>query len=296
MIESFEEVLSNFPWIAGAFVFCIGACVGSFLNVCIYRIPAGESIVSPPSHCACGKPIKWYLNLPVVSWFLLGGRASCCGRKLPFRYPLVESLTAVLYLCMWLLLPVQTALAGAVFVPLMIFCAFVDIDTMTLPDMATAGGALAGIALACALPESRGIHIEGAPFIAICMASAISSIVGVVVGAGATYCVRLAGEIAFGREAMGEGDVILAACVGAFCGWQGALFALFGGSVIGCFVVIPMLLAKKVFSSEKKKKSKDGELEIPFGPWIALGGVLYFAFFRDGIDAYFLGIQSLLFQ
>ena len=111
----FAAVAAAFPWFLPLVAFVLGACVGSFLNVCIHRIPAGQSVVRPGSHCACGAPIRWYDNIPILSWFFLRGRARCCGRRFSFRYPLVEALTAALSLACWLLFPPAKALGGALF-------------------------------------------------------------------------------------------------------------------------------------------------------------------------------------
>lgn len=311
-----EELFKEFPSIIAAFIFCFGACVGSFLNVCIYRIPAGLSIIRPASRCACGVPIKGFFNIPIFGWLILRGKASCCGRKISMRYPIVELLTAIIFLILWLSMPADKAIVGMLFSSLMIFCTFVDIDTMTLPDAATVGGVVVGFIISCALPSLHDALIGDLPYIASSIAGGICSLTGIVVGAGAVYCVRLAGEIAFGREAMGEGDIILVACVGAFCGWQGAIFSLFGGAVLGSVILLPLLLLKGIFSkakkySEKNKKEKKksklaksdnsesadsesaGALEIPFGPWIALGGLVYYIFLSNAVDAYFAGLAEI---
>lgn len=295
------EINAQFPEIFDAFFFCLGACVGSFLNVCIYRIPKGESIVRPPSHCACGKPIRWFDNLPIVGWFLLRGRARCCGRRISFRYPFVETLTAAIFLALWTTATPYAAFAGMVFAAIMIFCAFVDIDHMMLPDFATIGGTAAGFALSLMMPQIHGTLIEDAPFAASVVASGIKSAVGIAVGSGVLYWVRTLGECVFKKEAMGEGDVILIGCIGAFCGWQGAIFAIFGGSIIGALTMIPIVATKRVFSkkSAPRKKFADGSeadpLAIPFGPWLACGGLLYFVFLKTWVDSYFANIASAFF-
>ncbi len=295
-----SETLARFPIIMEALFFCIGACVGSFLNVCILRIPKGESIVRPPSHCACGKPIKWFDNIPILGWILLRGKARCCGARISFRYPFVEALTAVTFLIMWLVLPPEQAVCGMVFASIMIFCTFVDIDTMTLPDFATVGGAIIGFVVSLAIPQLHNAEIANAPQVASIVASGIKSVAGIIVGTGVLYWLRLLGEYTFKKEAMGEGDVILVGCIGAFCGWQGALFAIFGGSIIGAFSMLPIVATKKISQKKlKRKKNKIDEdidpLAIPYGPWLALGGMLYFVFLRDWIDAYFANIAALFF-
>ncbi len=286
---SILDTINEFPIIMQIFAFCMGACIGSFLNVCIYRIPKGESIVKPPSHCKCGKLINFYDNIPILSWFILRGKARCCKGKISFRYPLVEALTAVLFLLLWINFPPQIALAYMAFVCLMIFCTFVDIDTMTLPDVATVGGTFLGIVLSSAIPS---IHVNSTentlPFLTHVEGFGIS-LFGAIVAAGIVYWIRLLAECIFKREAMGEGDVILLGCIGAFCGWQGAVFAFFGGSVLGCFIVVPIVLVKQLFGSKKEDSSN---LEIPFGPWLALGAVVYI-FIADYVDAYFANFAQL---
>ena len=234
---------------------------------------------------------------------MLRGRARCCGSKISFRYPLVEALTAFVFWGMWCLLPIVPALVGMFFASLMVFCAFVDIDTMTLPDFATVGGTVLGFLISILLPGLHGIDVGGAPYFVSMVASAVSSAVGIAVGSGIVYWIRLLGECVFGREAMGEGDVILAGCIGAFCGWQGAVFAIFGGSVIGAVLLLPVLAIAKVFGPKKtgkKRKGVDAENEgdsmvIPFGPWLALGAVLYYVFLSDFIDAYFSNFSLAIF-
>ena len=112
MTATFTEIQTLAPWFFPAAALVFGAIVGSFLNVCIHRIPAGQSIVRPGSHCACGAPIAWYDNLPIFSWLFLRGRARCCGRPFSVRYPAVELLTALLFLACWRLFPPAPAACG----------------------------------------------------------------------------------------------------------------------------------------------------------------------------------------
>lgn len=306
-MATLEQINSAFPAFFPAAFFMFGACVGSFLNVCILRIPAGRSIVRPGSRCACGKPIAWFDNIPILGWILLRGRARCCGRKISPRYPLVEFLTAAVFCAMWILLPPASAGVGMLFASILIFCTFVDIDTMSLPDFATVGGALLGVAASVLFPDIHGARIEGAPFFASSVASLVSSVCGLAVGSGILYWMRLGGEIAFGREAMGEGDVILVGMIGAFCGWQGALFAVFGGSLIGAAVMVPLVALRAAFSKGNKsgKKPRNSPSEdasdsapdaIPYGPWLAIGGLAYYMFFSNPVNAYFGGVAGLLFK
>ncbi len=281
------ETAKEFPFIMQTFAFCVGACIGSFLNVCIFRIPKGESIATPPSHCKCGAKINWYCNIPILSWLFLKGRAKCCGSKISFRYPLVETLTAVLFLALWMSFPPMIACAYMGFVSLMIFCAFVDLDTMFLPDFATIGGAIVGVILSTILPQIQGVDIEQTHPLIAHLSGLGLSVIGVIIASGVIYWIRLLSECIFRREAMGEGDVILLGCIGAFCGWQGAIFALFGGALLGCIILLPIIAVKQISS-----KKSESEIEVPFGPWLALGSVVYI-FCAEIINAYLQNFANI---
>ena len=291
----FFETAKEFPLIMQCAFFAFGACIGSFLNVCILRIPRGESVATPPSHCKCGAKIKWFDNIPIISWFVLRGRARCCGGAVSFRYPLVEALTACLFLAVWNAFSPAAAFANMAFVSLMIFCAFVDIDTMTLPDAATVGGTCFAVILSAARPE---LHCDissadaNAPKLLLHIKSLGISVAGAAVSAGVIYWIRLLAEVVFRREAMGEGDVILLGCIGAFCGWQGGIFALFGGSLIGCAAVLPIAAFRAAFGKKGGANAGGGGLEIPFGPWLALGAVAYI-FCAKYVDAYFESLAKI---
>lgn len=270
MSVSFLEAASQFPHIISAAVFAVGACVGSFLNVCVFRIQRGESVAFPPSHCRCGKPIKFYDNIPIVSWFVLRGKARCCGSRISFRYPFVESLTAVLFFALWLAFPPAVAAAYMVFVSILVFCAFIDLDTMTIPDAATVGGACCGVVLSAAVPELQDARLDDMPAFASHLKGFGLSVFCVAAASGFLYWLRLLAEKALSREAMGEGDVILLGFIGAFCGWKGALTALFAGSLVGCVVMLPAVFVGALL----RKKSCAG-LEVPFGPWLAAGALVH---------------------
>ena len=221
-----------FPWFFPSVAFVFGACIGSFLNVCIYRIPAGQSVVTPGSHCACGAPIKWYDNIPILSWFVLRGRARCCGRRFSFRYPFIETLTAVLFPACWL--PFRSpakALCGMLLCSALIAATFIDLDHMVIPDVFTLGLGVAGVVLSCALPALHGRQHE--LFLIASLRSGIDGVIGLLVGSGLVLWIALLAEAVLKKEAMGFGDVKFVGAIGAFTGWQGAVFAVFGGAVIG---------------------------------------------------------------
>lgn len=312
MMDELYLLSREFPWFAAVAVFIFGACWGSFLNVCIYRMPKGESVVTPRSHCSCGKLIPWYDNIPIVSWLVLRGRARCCGAHFSVRYAVVESLTGGLFVAAFLLLPPAQALPGMVFVAILIAASFIDLDHMILPNLFTVGGTVVGVLLSFLVPGLHGFS-GGDPWLVEGLRSGVMAMIGAVVGAGVILWIMELAELILRKEAMGYGDVVFMGCIGAFCGWQGALFAIFGGAFIGALLIIPVVLAQRIvshFKSEKepvagqlKKTEADEETEpalgfgvaVPFGPWLALGGLLYFLIMRAPVDAYFSQLKEVVF-
>tara|TARA_B110000208_G_scaffold66130_1_gene85762 strand:- start:3495 stop:4406 length:912 start_codon:yes stop_codon:yes gene_type:complete len=293
MIENFTYINADFPWFFAVFSFIFGATVGSFLNVCIYRIPAQRSVVFPGSTCACGKPIAWYNNIPILTWVFLRGRASCCGEKFSARYPAIELLTAVLFYASWVMHPPVVAIIGFLFIAFLICSTFIDLDHMIIPDRFSIGGMLIGVLLSILFPSLQGV--EGQPIIAN-IESGVHSIIGALIGAGLVYWIAVLGEIVFRKPAMGEGDVKFVGFIGAFCGWQGAVFAMFGGAFIGTLILLPVLLLGRIFGWKQGGNSSESEEEeepvafgsqVPFGPMLAVGGLVYFLGFDRYVDAYF---------
>lgn len=289
IMENIAIAYEHAPWIFSIFFFCLGACVGSFLNVCIYRIPYGKSIVRPASHCACGKPIAWYDNIPIISWFILRGKARCCGRHFSFRYAFIEFMTACIYSYLWETMAWKPALVFMFFISLLIVISYIDYDTMELSDILTIGGTLSGVLLSTLVPQIHFFDMQEYSLL-WAIRGFIVSILGVLVGTGILYWIRLLSEYIFNREAMGEGDVILIGCIGAFCGWQGAIFAIFGGSIVGAFVLVPMLTIVKLFGGGRNFKG-----EVPFGPWLSIGALAYVVFFAPYVDAYFETLKNTFF-
>lgn len=267
-------------------VVVIGACVGSFLNVVIYRLPAGESVVSPRSHCKCGKPIAWYDNIPVFSWFILRGKCRHCGERFSIRYSLIELGTALVFLGLWHAGGWPTGLVWIVFAGLMIPAAFIDLDTMEIPDRFSIGGFLVGMLLSVLVPSIHNIDPTGIFFLDG-IQGAIVGLQGAFVGSGLILWVALVAETLLRKEAMGFGDVKLMGAIGAFCGWQGAVFAFFGGAVLGCLLLLVCL------PFVNRNKSDEGN-RIPFGPALAAGAVLYLLFAKPFVSAYFDGINQVL--
>jgi leader peptidase (prepilin peptidase)/N-methyltransferase len=226
-LQSFYRLHPGFAAVTAA---AFGACVGSFLNVCIHRLPKGESIVTPASRCACGQPIPFWFNLPLLGWLILRGRARCCGGKISVRYPLVELITALSFVAAWTMLPPGKALAACVFLPLLIILAGCDLDDMMVPDAPNFALVGAGLLLSMLLPS---LHGETAHSIEAVnrFRALMDALIGVAAGTALVWWIRTIGTLMAGREAMGEADIILCAGVGAFGGWQGAVFCLFGGAV-----------------------------------------------------------------
>lgn len=227
--------------------FLLGAVVGSFLNVCIYRIPAGRSIVSPGSSCpGCGTPIRWYQNLPVLSFLLLRGRCAACGVKISWRYPAIEALTGLLFVLVVYRFGLQPFVPVLwAFVAVLVVITFIDLDHRIIPNSIS----LPGIPL-CFLGSFL------LPWV-----SWSDALIGILAGGGSLFLVAFLYEKLTGVEGMGMGDVKLLAMIGALLGWRSVILVIFFGSVLGTLVGVPLMLLKRA----------DGKLAIPFGPFLALG-------------------------
>ena len=246
-------------WALSAFVFLAGLCIGSFLNVCIWRIPREESIVFPGSHCpACNQPIAWHDNLPLLSWLRLNGKCRHCQAAISPRYFLVELLTGALFTGIWLVhgwtiqTPVFMFFSGA-----LILGTFVDFDHLILPDRVTLGGMLAGVALSAAFPALQGQTAR--------IPALLHSLAGLALGFGILWLVATLGRWILKREAMGFGDVKLLGAIGACLGWQAVLFAIFVSSLSGTVTGLSLIAA-----GHKELQSK-----IPYGPHLALAAVVW---------------------
>jgi leader peptidase (prepilin peptidase) / N-methyltransferase len=299
----FHEVSTAFPWFFPLAAGLFGACIGSFLNVVIYRVPAGQSVVTPGSHCACGQPIKWYDNIPILSWLLLRGRARCCGRKFSFRYPFVELLTAALFVLCWLRFPPAVAACGWVFLSALICGTFTDLDHMIIPDACTLGLGVSGIVLSMIVPALHGQHTD--MFALDSLRAGATATQGLLIGSGFLLWFALLAEFFLKKDAMGFADVKLAGAIGAFCGWKGALFAVFGGAIIGVIWFGVGILWQKIAGPSAapaalKAETAEGApaelgfgVHVPFGPMLAIAGALYFLFFRSFVDRWFAEFLTL---
>lgn len=267
-MSALELIHQTHPALVALAAGLVGLCVGSFLNVCAHRIPRGLSIVTPPSSCACGRPIPFWLNVPLLGWLMLRGRARCCGAAISIRYPLLELAGGLSLAAAWLWLPTDQAIAGSVLLPLLILLAACDLESMLVPDAPNFLLVVSGVLLAICLPSIHGAN--GHDLVILDRLAALeSSLLGVAVGTAATWWIRTIGTTFAGKEAMGEADIILVAGLGAFGGWQGALFTLFGGSVIGLVLVLPSLVRAKIRGGE-------GPASVPFVPSLAIAGAVWF--------------------
>ncbi len=255
-------------------VFIIGAVIGSFLNVCIYRIPRKESIVRPASRCtSCGNPIRFYDNIPILSYIFLWGKCRYCKAKLSFKYPLVEFLSAVLFVVVlnrfgfnspWILL------AYCIFVSSLLVIFFIDLEHQIIPH----GITLPGIPLAVIL----GSTILPDPFLRNESLGFIASIEGCLIGAGSFYLIALYGSVIFKKEAMGGGDLNMMAMVGGFLGWKGIILTAFIGSLTGSIVGVSLIVLRK----------REWASKIPFGPYLAVGALVSL-FWGQDILRWYLG-------
>ena len=243
------------------FSFALGACIASFLNVVIWRVPRGESIVSPPSHCPkCNALIKWYQNIPILAWLALRGKCANCKAPISPRYILIETLGGVLFLAAFWKYGTVGELAPAaldtiiawIWIALMIVGSMIDFDHKLLPDFVTVGGMILGVAVG-GVDSCRSQSV----------APIVVSIAGLVFGFGLLWLIRWLGSIAFKREAMGLGDVFLMGAVGALFGPVAVLVTLILSSVFGSIVGVSMVALSK---------TKFGKfVEIPYGPYICMG-------------------------
>ena len=302
-MPNFEEISQIAPpWFFPLWVGLVGACVGSFLNVCIYRIPKEESVVTPRSHCGCGKLIAWYDNIPILSWLILRGRARCCGRPFSFRYPAIEFLTAALFVLCWLQFPPTKAIAGMVLCSIVICSLFIDLDHMIIPDVFTIGGAAVGIALSVALPALHGQSHDF--FMIASLRAAQQSLLGLFVGSALVLWIALFAEAILKKEAMGFGDVKFLGALGAFVGWKGAVFGMFGGAMLGSAWFLGAFLWKKITGQAgpatlpaETPEGQPAELglgvHVPFGPMLGVAALIYFFGAHRWVDAYFGELQML---
>lgn len=247
-----------------AFVFAFGAIIGSFLNVCIARLPDGRSVVQPPSHCPkCQTFLSWYENVPILSYLVLTGRCRTCRVRISAIYPGVEVLTGALAVALFLRLGPTLAFAGYfAFAAALVVITFIDLDHQIIPDVISLPGIAIGLAFSLVSP----------------LVTPRDALLGVLAGGGTLLAVAWTYQKLRGVEGMGGGDIKLLAMIGAFLGWQSIFVTLFVGSVIGSIIGVVVMLYE----------GADTKLAIPFGPFLA-GGALVYLFWGDRILAFYFG-------
>jgi leader peptidase (prepilin peptidase)/N-methyltransferase len=273
----------------GVGFFVVGTVVGSFLNVCIYRIPWEKSVIWPGSRCPhCYSAIAARDNVPIVSWIALRGECRNCGAPISMRYPFVEALVGCLFLGAYLIdvtaalrnpwwipgILVMAAAYHAVFLALLVGATFIDYDLVMIPDEITVTGMVIGIAVGTLWPEVRPIPASW-PAITHFQGFWVGAI-GLLVGAGLTQLVRKVAGFVFRREAMGFGDVTLMGMIGSFLGWQAAVLTFFIGPFFGIGHAIWKLL-KYIRKRLVGGQLSSSDRELPYGPYLSMAAAaLYF--------------------
>ncbi len=230
-------------------LFALGLVVGSFLNVCIHRLPRGQSIVTPPSQCpTCGSRVRWFDNVPVVSYLVLGGRCRVCAGSISVAYPLVELATGLLFVCHFWFLGWQPLLVPRLlFASAMVVLFVIDLQHRILPNVITLPGVVCGLLFSFVLAPGW-----------------LSSLLGVVIGGGGLLVIAEVYYRVRGEEGLGMGDVKMLAMIGAFLGWQPAILTLVLSSFIGSFVGVLLIVTKK----------GDMKYALPYGTFLAIAAVM----------------------
>jgi leader peptidase (prepilin peptidase)/N-methyltransferase len=259
MVESFP-----FAFVV-SFTFLFGAAIGSFLNVCIYRLPVHESIVFPASHCrSCSLPLAWYENLPLLSYLVLRGRCRSCGAPFSGRYFLVELLTALLAIALVYRFGLSLTTAGYfAFVAALVIITFIDLDHWIIPNVISLPGVVAGILFSLVSPTL----------------TLWDSIIGAIAGASVLLAVFGGYYLVTREEGIGMGDPKLLAMIGAFLGWRAIGFTLFCASLTGSLIGVALMLYR----------GADRKMPVPFGPFLAFGALCYL-FFGEQLISWYLGL------
>lgn len=249
-------------WMLYFLILALGAIIGSFLNVCIYRLPKKESLIFPGSHCpGCGTAIRAFDNIPIFSYLTLRGRCRSCRTRISPQYPAVELITGILTLCLFIKFGVSlTFLSLFVLCSALVVITFIDLEYRIIPDVISLPGIVVGFASSFVLPW-LGWQ---------------SSLVGILAGGGSLLAVAFLYQVITKKEGMGGGDIKLLAMMGAFLGWRSVPFIIFVGSLTGSVIGITLMLSQK----------KDSKLAIPFGPFLAFGAILYIFYGREIIHWY----------
>jgi leader peptidase (prepilin peptidase)/N-methyltransferase len=226
----------------------LGACIGSFLNVVIYRLPLGQSLVTPPSRCPkCGYRLKFYDNIPVFGWLLLGGRCRECKNKISIQYPIVELITAVLFVIVVWMTPPGPLLASRLLLLCILIALFgIDLEHQILPNSITLPGIVAGLLLSTIAPP--GLR---------------DAVIGTVLGGGVLYAIAWGYYLWRREEGLGMGDVKMLAMIGAFLGWKMVLVTLVLSSFSGAIIGVGLIALQR----------GNMKLALPFGTFLAAGAL-----------------------
>jgi len=243
----------------------LGIIFGSFLTVCIHRIPQGKSVVTPRSACpACGNRIAWYDNVPIWSFLWLQGRCRGCQQAIPFRYPVIELVNGLGYLLVyWRFGWAWSTIIYAGLLSVFLVVTWIDWDHQIIPDVITLPGIIIGLICAGFLLPTGWEN----------------SVIGILVGGGVLLILAWVSPYVFGKEGMGGGDIKFLAMVGAFLGWKAALLALMIASVVGACIGIALLWAKVMERGQY----------IPFGPYLAMGSFVAMLWGQEIWNWYFNG-------
>lgn len=243
-----------------------GLLAGSFLNVCIYRMPRDQSVVWPGSRCPrCGRPIPWHDNIPVFSFLFLGGRCRFCRSAIPWRYPIVEAATGALFVAAWLRFPAALESAKwACFAAIMLALAVADLETRILPDEFTLGGLVPGFVFAWLSPMEGPLGWLLVPQGSPRMASLTEAALTAVLASGGLWLAGWAYHRLRGRQGLGLGDVKMAAVLGAFLGLQDTLLAFLIGCASGAILGLLYIVVRKKDAST---------YELPFGTFLGLSSI-----------------------
>ena len=244
-----------------------GAIIGSFLNVCSIRLPKEESIVTPGSHCPrCHHPIAFYENIPLISYLFLRGRCRYCKEAISFQYPLVEGITAMGSLLLFLKYgPSWSYVFYFSFVAALILVTVIDLYHQIIPDVISIPGIGVGLLGSLVIPYI----------------TFVDSLLGILLGGGTLYVIGTVYELLFRREGMGGGDVKLLAMIGAFLGWKAVILTVLSSSLIGSVIGILVMIVK----------GKDLKYAIPFGPFLSLGAVIAL-FYRNELISWYLQFRG----
>ena len=243
-----------------------GALVGSFLNVCIFRLPKEESIVWPGSHCPhCRKSIRFYDNIPLISYILLKGKCRHCNGPISIQYPLIEGITALGSLILFMKFGLSLSyLFYFIFVASLIVITVIDLYHQIIPDVISLPGIGVGLLASLILPKI----------------TLFNSLIGILLGGGSLFLVATVYQWLFKREGMGGGDVKLLAMIGAFLGWKAVILTILLSSLIGSITGIIIMVLK----------GKDFKYAIPFGPFLSLGAVISL-FYGENIIRWYLYVN-----